>query len=268
MIESKKEIAFPSKIKELISRKEYTIDDIGKSTSTVILFDDMVLKIEEHDAKIDRTVQMMQWLEGKLPVPTVICYEIFENKSYLLMSRMNGEMSCEKYYLERPQELTKLLADGLKILWEIDISDCPYQRELDAELAEAKERVERNLVDISDTQPETFGPNGFESPSHLLKWLEENKPELEPVFSHGDYCLQNVMLKDGKVSGFIDIGTAGVADKWRDIALCYRSLKNNFDGTYGGRIYEDFNPEILFEKLGIEPNWEKIKYYMLLDELF
>ena len=53
-----------------------------------------------------------------------------------------------------------------------------------------------------------------------------------------------------------------------DIALCYRSLKHNFDGTYGGKVYEDFNPELLFEKLGIEPDWDKLKYYILLDELF
>ena len=50
----------------------------------------------------------------------------------------------------------------------------------------------------------------------------------------------------------------------------FRALwyKHNFDGIYGGKKYEDFNPDILFEALGIEPDWEKIKYYRLLDELF
>jgi aminoglycoside phosphotransferase len=59
-----------------------------------------------------------------------------------------------------------------------------------------------------------------------------------------------------------------IRDKWNDIALCYRSLKHNFDGTYGGKVYKDFNPDILFEKLEIEPDWDKINYYILLDELF
>ncbi len=90
----------------------------------------------------------------------------------------------------------------------------------------------------------------------------------EPVFSHGDFCLPNIFLEDGQVAGFIDLGDASVSDKWRDIALCYRSLKHNFDGSYGGKVYEGFNPDILFEKLGIEPDWEKIKYHILLDELF
>ncbi|WP_207637230.1 hypothetical protein [Eubacterium xylanophilum] len=45
-------------------------------------------------------------------------------------------------------------------------------------------------------------------------------------------------------------------------------MKHNFDGTYGGKVYPDFDPDMLFEALGIEPNWEKINYFILLDELF
>ena len=92
--------------------------------------------------------------------------------------------------------------------------------------------------------------------------------EFEPVLSHGDYCLANIFLEDGHIKGYIDFGKTGIGDKWNDIALCYRSLKHNFDGTYGGKVYEDFNPNRLFEALGMEPDWEKIKYYTLLDELF
>ena len=46
------------------------------------------------------------------------------------------------------------------------------------------------------------------------------------------------------------------------------SLKSNSDGTFGGKVYPDFNPDLLFDALGIEPNWEKIRYWFLLDELF
>ena len=59
-----------------------------------------------------------------------------------------------------------------------------------------------------------------------------------------------------------------IGDKWKDIALCHRSLKHNFDGTFGGKVYPDFNPDSLFDALGIEPDWEKIRYWILLDELF
>ena len=36
----------------------------------------------------------------------------------------------------------------------------------------------------------------------------------------------------------------------------------------GEKIYQDCKPELLFEALEIEPDWERIRYYILLDELF
>ena len=263
-----KEIMLPKQIEELISGKPYALSDIGMSGSQVLMFEDMVLKIEQRSNYVEKQVRIMRWLEGKLPAPKVLAFEIMEEKSFLLMSRMYGDMACSEYYLEHPKVLLKALAEALQMLWALDVSDCPNIRDLDAELAEGKYRVENGLVDVEDAEPTTFTEGGFESPAHLLQWLEENRPAQEPVFSHGDFCLPNMLLVDGKVSGFIDLGDAGVGDKWRDIALCYRSLKHNFDGTFGGKVYEDFNPDMLFEALGIEPNWEKLNYYILLDELF
>ena len=263
-----KQMNIPSKIKSFIDNKPYTFDDIGMSGNQVLLFEDMVLKIEEKTEVVERQVQMMQWLGGKVPVPKVIAYEVENEKSYLLMSKVGGVMSCDTYYLEHPQELLKALATGLKMLWEVDVKDCPVVRDEEVVLKDARERVEKDLVDVEDAEPTTFGQGGFESPEQLLEWLENHRPSFEPVLSHGDFCLPNVFLKDGQVNGFIDLGRSGVGDKWNDIALCYRSLKHNFDGTYGGKVYEDFNPDMLFEKLGIEPDWDKIKWYLLLDELF
>lgn len=258
----------PSNIKSLVNKKLYTIDNIGMSGNQVLLFEDMVLKIEDNSTAMVEQVRMMQWLQGKIPVPQVLTYEESEGKSYLLMSRIDGKMSCDTYYLEHPRILLEALACGLKMLWEVDIRECPRIWDLDTMLKKARRRVENNLVDMDDVEPATFGEDGFENPKQLLEWLENNRPAFEPVFSHGDYCLPNIFLEDGNVKGFIDLGNAGIADKWLDIAICYRSLKHNFDGTYGGKVYKNFNPDLLFEKLGIKPDWAKINYYILLDELF
>ena len=261
-------INIPSKIKSWTVNKEYTIDDIGMSGNQVLIFEDMVLKIEENTEAVEQQVQMMQWLEGKIPVPKVLAYEVEDGKSYLLMSKIGGAMSCDIYYLEHPQVLLEALASGLKLLWQVDVKDCPVVRDVDAVLEEARMQVENGLVDLDNVEPTTFGEGGFESPNQLLEWLEKHRPAFEAVLSHGDFCLPNVFLEDGKVKGFIDLGMTGVGDKWNDIALCYRSLKHNFDGSYGGKVYEDFNPDLLFEKLEIQPDWDKIKWYLLLDELF
>ena len=263
-----KQLSMPSKIRALIGNKSFTVDDIGLSGNQVLIFEDMVLKIEDSAPRVAEQVQLMRWLEDKLPVPRVLAYEEDNGKSYLLMSKMGGEMSCDTSYLESPHMLTEALACGLKMLWEVDVHDCPRVRNLDNVLKEARFQVENNLVDLDNVEPTTFGEGGFKNPEHLLEWLESNRPSFEPVFSHGDYCLPNVFLENGKIKGFIDLDRAGVCDKWNDIALCYRSLRDNFNGKYGGKTYKDFNPDMLFEKLGLEPDWEKINYYLLLDELF
>ena len=262
-------LLIPCNIKKLIAEKNYTIDDMGKSGSTIMIFDDCVLKIL--DSRLhneESSVEVLNWLKGKLPVPEVLAFEKNGDYQYLLMTKIPGVMSCSEYYMEHPAELLPLLTQALKMLWATDISSCPKSRDFDTELRAARYRVENKLVDIDDAEPDTFGENGFEKPEALLKWLEENKPAYEPVLSHGDFCLPNVLLKYGKVSGCIDCGDMAIGDKWKDIALCYRSLKHNFDGTFGGKVYPDFNPDLLFDALGIEPDWDKIRYWILLDELF
>ncbi len=258
----------PLTIQEWIGERSFSVDTIGMSDSTVICFEDMVLKMEKQGEESDKEHAMMRWLTGKLPVPQVFCTATEEGTNYLLMSRVPGEMSCAPEYLENPREMVRLLAEGLRMLWHIDVTDCPYDHSIENKLRLAARRVAEYPEIPDNADPETFGEGGFSSPAHLLQWLQENKPEEDLVFSHGDYCLPNIFLRDGEISGFIDLGRSGVADRYQDIALCYRSLKHNFDGTYGGKIYPDFRPELLFEELDMEPDWEKVRYYILLDELF
>lgn len=210
----------------------------------------------------------MEWLQGRIAVPKVLAHAYAEGKSYLLMSKMKGRMACSEYYLEHFERLAKILARALEELWKINITGCPLDCSLDHKLKAAEFRVNHNLVDPSLTDPETFGPGGFENPQSLLRWLKDHRPEEELVLSHGDFCLPNLFVQEDESVGFIDLGRCGAADKWQDLALCYRSLLWNSQGEYGGRIYPENDPQLLFKKLGIEPDWEKLRYYTLLDELF
>ncbi len=257
----------PVSIRKEIEGLPYEINETGMSGAQVLIFPKAVLKIGPRSALTDGMVRVMRWLEGRLPAPRVLAFEKDAEKEYLLMTHVPGKMACDKTYLNRPELLLKLLAEALHMLWETDMTDCPRSRLLDDELAHARHSLENGLVDFSNCEPETFGPGGFKSPEALLTWLENNKPPLEPAFSHGDCCLPNIFFEGGRISGFIDLGDAGIADKWRDLALCYRSLKHNTDGFYGFKI-PGFRPEKLFDALGIVPDWDKLRYYILLDEFF
>ena len=258
----------PENIRRQVENSEYNVDNIGLSASSTILFGDKVLKIQEINEETENEHAMMEWLNGKLPVPQVLGFEHQDGKNYLLMSKISGEMACAERYMRQPKLLTKLLAEALKMLWNVDISACPFRADLDKKLEMARYFVEHDEVDMDNVEPGTFGEGGFKNPKELLEWLETHRPEEEMVLTHGDFCLPNIFFDGEKIAGFIDIGKCGMGDKWMDIALCYRSLMYNFDGVYGGQKYEGFEPEMLFEELGIEPDWEKIRYYILLDELF
>lgn len=261
-------IKFPSEIERLTESKKYTIDKIGMSGGTIIIFDDMVLKFQMQSEEAENEVIMMKWLEGKLLVPKIIHSQCEDGVNYILMSKIHGKVSCDDYYMNHAKKLVTLLAEALKELWSIDISSCPYKNNIENKLRLAKYNIGNGLVDMDDFEPETFSDYSFKTPQELLNYLSNNRPKEQLVFSHGDFCLPNILFDNNKLSGFIDLGRAGVADKWQDIALCYRSLKHNFAGYFGSKRHYDFNADLLFEILGIEPDWEKIEYYILLDELF
>lgn len=258
----------PEKIKQLIGEKCAKKDEIGMSGATVYLLDSMVLKVQECGEIADTEYKMMQWLWNKLPVPEILAYEKTNKLSYLLMSRCAGEMSCDIHWLTEPKNLCERLAQVLQSIWEIDISDCPSDCTLEQKLRQAEYNVVHGLVDTENADPNTFSAGGFKDPEALLHWLQCNIPSEELVLSHGDFCLPNIMLKDNRLSGLIDLGRAGIADKWCDIALCYRSLKDNCDGKYSGEKISSFCSQYLFDALELYPDWDKLRYYLLLDELF
>ena len=261
-------IALPRELGRLIDGQPYVTDNIGLSGSQVLLFEDKVLKIQPAGKETRAEHAMMTWLEGKLPVPRCLYHAEENGLNYLLMTKIHGDMSCDAMYMREPRILIWALAESLKQLWQVDVSDCPVKWDLKHKLALAETLVEQGKVDVENTEPETFGENGFRDPQALLRWLQEHQPEEDLVLSHGDFCLPNVFLEDGRLAGLIDLGRMGIADRWQDIALCYRSLKHNADGRYTGVSYEKVDPNLLFEALGLEPDWEKLRYYTLLDELF
>lgn len=257
----------PESIRSFVRGLPCTVDGTGLSGAQVLLFPDFVLKTGLLNEQTDGMVEVMRWLEGKLPAPRVLAFEKDREREYLLMTRVPGKMACDRTYLDQPDLLVALLAEALRMLWAVDWADCPRSRSLDEELAHARRSLESGRVDFSRCEPETFGPGGFKSPEALLSWLESNRPPLEPAFSHGDCCLPNILFTGRSVSGFIDLGDAGVADRWRDLSLCFRSLKHNTNGFYGFAL-PGFRPERLFDALGIRPDADRLRYYLLLDEFF
>ena len=251
----------PEKIRRHIDGLPYSTDETGLSGAAVLLFPDTVLKIEKHREQQDRAVQMMHWLKGKLPIPEVVEYVVENGYGYLLMTRIEGEMCCSPYYMEHSDEMITLMAEGLHHLWSVDTTGCPRERSLELYTERALERIRSGGL-----SREELLKYGFETAEEMAEWIETHPVKYDPVLSHGDYCLPNLLLKDGKISGYIDIGGIGVSDRYSDIVDCWNSLKNNFGGVFGGKVYEGFDPDVLFEKLNIEIDPVKFRYCRLIEK--
>ncbi len=251
----------PTIIKNQITGMNCERETIGYSKASVYRYSSpgktLYLKIEQKQGELEVEYNNMLWLQGKLPVPEII--EWFQNDEfdYLLVTGLDGKMLCDDEYLRNPELAVSLLAEGLNMIRSLDISGCPIYNGIDKKLKDAKMNIEKGIVDMDDWEEN----NPFSSPEELLIHLSKNIPQSkETAFTHGDYCLPNILAKDGKITGFIDLGRAGVADPWQDVALCIRSLWHNFKtDKYDG---------LLLEEIGIPLNQEKLDYYILLDELF
>lgn len=216
------------------------------------------LKTEKKPGELELEYQNLSWLKGRLPVPEVIEWHSGNEYDYLLMTEISGCMLCEGAYLKGPELTVSVMAKGLKLLQSIDIRDCPLKNGLGIKLRDAAENIRLDRVDTDDWEEDN---TRFETPEELLDYLTANKPEHEDlVFSHGDYCPANIFGNGAEVSGFIDTGRAGIADRWQDIALCLRSLWH----TFGTDKYDS----MLLEQIGVKPDKAKLDYYILLDELF
>lgn len=264
------EYSLPKEIQSIVAKHNYYLNEIGMTDSEVRIYENYVLKIQPRSGETDNEFNILNWVGNNLPVPEIIFYIVEDGLAFTLMSRVSGNMLCDDEYLSNPQKVISLVAQGFQKMWSVDVQDCPYiYSRLTERLKTAEVIVDKNLVDVDNTEPETFGTEGFNSPKELLQWLKNNRPEEDIVFTHGDYCLPNIFAYGDTISSFIDLGKAGPADRWQDIAIAIRSLTHNFDGTYtdGKKIY-DFKPQMLIDELGIEFDEQKYRYYLLLDELF
>ena len=257
----------PSEIARYTAAKEFSMDSTGLSGASIAIFDDMVLRAEPVSEESENHTAMLRWLADKLPVPRILETTVQNGSRWTLMTRIRGEMACAAAWRRDPHRLVRELANAMRALWDIDVSGCPVDQSPDAKLSRARRIVEAGQVDMTLVDPETFGEGGFSSPAALLGWLEEHKPPFSPVLTHGDYCLPNVFLDDWQFSGLLDLGRSGVGDKWTDIAICWRTLRDNFGGHYGGAV-PGFHPDELFDALGIEKDEQRLHYYLLMDELF
>lgn len=257
MIES-----LPEEISLLIRKVNWTKNTVGRSGDEVYHLtsqtQNFYLKIRRvpNPEPLKLESQVLIWLKGKLPVPEVVCYQKDSSKEYLLITEVPGLMASDPRWQDK-KKIVLRLAEGLKWIHSLPIESCPFAYPTGMLIQKAGERVRSGLVDEDDFDKCRKGKRAAE----LYEELVRSKPaQNDEVFTHGDYCLPNVILSVSGVSGFIDWARAGVADRYRDLGIAARSIAYNLGGEY---------IPYFFEAYGLKAaDKEKVEFFQLLDEFF
>ncbi|MHA2364177.1 MAG: APH(3') family aminoglycoside O-phosphotransferase [Candidatus Hodarchaeales archaeon] len=257
-------INFPEDLRELV--KPYSLHKIqmglsGTNTFKLIANNhpNLFLKTNPCHKGLDlfKESEKLKWLSGQLPVPEVKYYSNYNGNQVLLLSEIKGIVSFDPSLVNQRSNVVSLLAQGLKLIHSIDYSSCPFDNSLKVQLKNAKYRMDNNLVNTDDFDEKRKGMTA----EQLYKDLLSTQPEDEDlVFTHGDYCLPNVLIENSQLSGFVDWGNSGISDRYQDIALGLRSLEYNF-----GKGWDD----LFLNEYGVKDlNNDKVEFYQLLDEFF
>lgn len=255
----------PHNIKKIVSQYSIIKDTIGMSPTKVFKLvnnkDVLYLKVGHKRYKgttyeVKREAEGLFWLQDKLLVPKVIQFEESDEYDFLLMSKAEGSYLSEKKNLS-PKKIVEIYVESIKLVQAIDISSCPFNSDISSRLLELDYLLRNNLAAEKDFYE---GNTPFSTIEELITFLKKNSPKEELVFSHGDLCDSNIFVNDKHICSLIDWGRGGKANKWYDIAFCV----NNIREELGSEKFVD----LFFDLLCVEPDWNKIRYFVYLDELF
>lgn len=207
---------FPAELRPFLAGAEL-FDASGHSGAQVLYaVPDYYLKIHER-GELEQEAQNADWLFRQGLGPQVVRY-LSGDRDYLLTRRAEGQNGLA--WLEEPEALCAALAGALRRLHGLSPAGLPVSPRLDRYRESAEDR-DGGYWDESVQMPE------FPISSRDEAWaiMQAGKYRLRcDVPIHGDFCLPNVILAEGRFSALIDPALAGVGDRHIDLYWAVWSL--------------------------------------------
>ena len=209
-----------------------------------------------HD--ITAELARLEWLAGRLPVPAVRLFVRAPEEAYLLTTAVTGQ-SAHEYLVSRPErraETVESLGHFLRVVHSLPLAECPFHAGHALRLATARHNLEAGLVATDDFDEEREGWTAEQVWSETEGLLPLT---FDRVVTHGDFSLENVFVADGRVAGCIDVGRAGAADPYQDLAILWHNLAE----------FGEAAQLALWPAYGIRaPDERKLRFHLCLDEFF
>ncbi len=259
-LDSATPVSIPDAVRAAVEGYDWTPATDGESGAAVFRPAARYVKCGTGRVADDITAELarLAWFAGRLPVPEVLHFVRSPGSAWLLTTAVPGR-SAYDCLVEQPGRRTAIaaaLGGFLRTLHALPLADCPFHAGHERRLADARRNLQAGLVDASDFDPERAGRSAEAVWNELTGLLPL---PFERVVTHGDCSLDNVFLEDGRVTGCIDVGRAGAADPYQDLAILWRDL-----GEFG-----DDAQRALFQAYGIAtPDERKLRFHLCLDEFF
>jgi aminoglycoside 3'-phosphotransferase I len=199
----------------------------------------------------------LRWLQGRMPVPVTRWFAAAGEEAWLLTDAVPGRTAYELLAGDaEPEPIVDALADLLLRLHALPAERCPFNAAHPLRLAHARERMEAGEVNEDDFGDAHDGWTAHAVWDEMMTLLPE---PAAPVVTHGDFSLDNILLADGKVTGLIDLGRVGLADRYQDLAILWDSL-----GEFGADVQAR-----MWRRYGIAaPDGRRMQFHLCLDEFF
>lgn len=203
--------------------------------------------------------ERLGWLAAYQPVPEVIDAGTDDEVEWLVMTAVAGSDASRPEHGAEPERLIQALGQTLRRFHDTTpVAGCPFDSTTATALAWARQRIEADLVDAADFAPLYSGL----TPAELFEMMMATgvPSDDDQVVLHGDFCVPNVIVHQGAVSGLVDLGRCGVGDRHRDIAIAARSMAYNFGGPAVGLFLDAYGLD--------RPDLARLDFYVMLDEFF
>ncbi|HEX4199702.1 MAG TPA: aminoglycoside 3'-phosphotransferase [Caulobacteraceae bacterium] len=204
-----------------------------------------------------REIAAMRWLDGRAGAPGLLWAGAVDGRPAMLAEALPG-VALHELPPDRAEAGMIATVAALRALHALPITDCPLDQRLPVKLAEAWRRVEEGEVHASEFDPDHTG----RAPADLWREMMAAAPDGEElVFTHGDASLPNFIVPDLGPAGVVDLGLAGVSDRYQDFALFLRSSARNFPGLDARALLMAHYPLAEIDE-------RKLTFYRRLDEFY
>ncbi|MGV0740842.1 APH(3'') family aminoglycoside O-phosphotransferase [Mycolicibacterium sp. XJ870] len=198
-----------------------------------------------------------------LPAPAVLDWGATDDGgAYLVTSAIEGIPADQ---LTEPvlRAAWPSVVAAVRVLHEIPVGDCPFERGLDTMLARARGVVASGSLNRDFLRDDDRGIPVAVLLARVECEADERRREeaIDPVMCHGDLCLPNILVDSERFTGFIDLGRLGVADRHADLALLLANTADTFPGFSADAATQ------LAARYPVPIDDARLQFYLALDPL-